>query len=121
MPTARAGVKAYRNLTRRAWSLRVDGRVVGHVPAIALAGVTFRASEASRLRCLRTGSRDVHAVARGLPLVGVPRPPGAFRFHYRLSAPGFRLADGTPISSAAAVWLEADGTAWCLAPRSGFP
>jgi hypothetical protein len=117
MPTPSDGVEAYRNLTRRSWSVRVAGRVVGHVPAIALAGVTLRASDAARLRCLRTGSRDVHAVARGLPLVGVPRPPGALRFSYRLTASGFRLADGTPINSAAAVWLEADGSAWCLAPR----
>ncbi|MGU3665679.1 hypothetical protein ACLBX9_15980 [Methylobacterium sp. A49B] len=108
----------YRNLTRRAWSVRVAGRVVGYVPEIALAGVTLRASEAARLRCLQAASRDVHAWARGLPLVGVPRPGGAVSFGYRLSVSGFRLADGTPISSAAAVWLEADGAAWALAPRS---
>lgn len=108
----------YRNLTRGSWSVRVEGRVVGHVPAIALVGVTLRASEAARLRCLRTGSRDVHAWARGIPLVGVPRTAGAIPFTYRLRDPGFRLADGTPLTSAAAVWLEADGSAWCLAPRS---
>lgn len=118
MPTPSGAVDAYRNLTRRSWSVRVSGRVVGHVPEIALAGVTLRASEPARLRCLRTGSRDVHAWARGLPLVGVPRPPGAVRFRYRLCQPGFRLPDGTPLTSAAAVWLEADGSAWCLAPRS---
>lgn len=117
MPTPSGGVEAYRNLTRRSWSVRVDGRVVGHVPTIALAGATLRASDAARLRCLRTGYRDVHAVARGFPLVGVPRPPGALRFSYCLSASGFQLADGTLIAAAAAVWLEADGSAWCLAPR----
>ncbi|WP_342110737.1 hypothetical protein [Methylobacterium sp. SI9] len=121
MPTRSDGVEAYRNLTRRSWSVRAGGRVVGHVPAIALAGVRLRASEAARLRCLRTGSRDVHAWARGLPLVGVPRPPGALRFSYRLDRPGFRLPDGAPLTSAAAVWLEADGSAWCLAPCSEFP
>lgn len=114
MPSA---VEVYRNLTRRAWSVRVGGRVVGHVPAIALAGVTLRASEAARLRCLRTGCRDVHAVARGLRLDGVPRPPGAVRFRYRLAEPGFRLPDGQPFTAAAACWFEADGKAWCLAPR----
>jgi len=108
--------EAYRNLTRRAWSIRIAGRVVGHAPAVALVGVTLRASEAARLRCLRTGSRNVHAVARGLPLVGVPRPAGAVRFSYRLREPGFRLADGTPLIAAAVVWLEADGRAWCLSP-----
>jgi hypothetical protein len=107
----------YRNLTRGSWSVRVEGRVVGHVPAIALIGVTLRASDAARLRCLRTGARDVHAWARGLPLVGVPRPGGAVRFRYCLCQPGFRLPDGSSLIAAAAVWLEADGSAWCLAPR----
>ena len=64
MPTPIAsGVEAYRNLTRRLWSIRVAGRVVGHAQSVALVGVTLRASEAARLRCLRTGARDVHAVA----------------------------------------------------------
>lgn len=118
MPTPSDGVEAYRNLTRRSWSVRVGGRVVGHAPAIALLGVTLRASDAARLRCLRTGCRDVHAWARGFPLVGVPRPGGAVPFTYRLDRPGFHLPDGTIIAGAAAVWLEADGSAWCLAPRS---
>ncbi len=97
--------------------MRVAGRVVDHVQAIALIGVTLRASEAARLRCLRTGARDVHAWARGIPLVGVPRPVGAVRFSYSLDRPGFRLSDGSILTAAAAVWLEADGTAWCLEPR----
>ena len=50
---------------RRLWSVREGGRVVSHVPAISLSGVAFRASEASRVRCLRTGARDVHAWAAG--------------------------------------------------------
>ena len=114
--TPAAPVEIYRNLTRRAWSVRVGGRVVGHVPAIALVGVTLRASDAARLRCLRTGARDVHAWARGLAIEGVPRPAGARRFRYRLDRPGFRLADGAVIAAAAAAWFEPDGTAWCLSP-----
>lgn len=111
----------YRNLTRRTWSIRVAGRVVGHVPEIALVGVTLRTSEAARLRCLRTASRDVHAVARGRPIVGLPRPPSAIRFTYRLDRPGFRLLDGTPLTAAAAAWFDQDGCAWCLSPCSEFP
>lgn len=117
MPMPSAAVEVYRNLTRRAWSVRVGGRVVGHVQAVALAGVTLRSSDAARQRCLRTGARDVHAWARGFPLTGVPRPAGAVRFRYRLAEPGFRLSDGTAFTAAAACWFEGDGSAWCLAPR----
>lgn len=114
MSTIPSSVDVYRNLTRRAWSVRAGGRVVGHVPAIALRGVVLRASEASRLRCLRDGARDVHAWARGVPFTD-SRPPEAVRFRYRLSEPGFRLADGRLLTAAEACWFEADGSAWCLA------
>lgn len=104
----------HRNLTRRAWSVRVGGRVVGHVPAIALRDVTLRSSNAARLRCLRLGARDVHAWARGIP-TDAARPAAAVRFRYRLAEPGFRLADGQVLLAAAAAWFEEDGSAWCLA------
>ncbi|WP_444543586.1 hypothetical protein [Methylorubrum aminovorans] len=107
-------VDVHRNLTRRAWSVRVGRRVVGHLPAIALRDVVLRSSEAARLRCLRLGARDVHAWARGVP-TDAPRPPAAVRFRYRLAEPGFRLAEGQVLLAAAAAWFEADGSAWCLA------
>ncbi|TXN04858.1 hypothetical protein FV242_05750 [Methylobacterium sp. WL64] len=95
---------------RRLWSVREGGRVVAHVEAIALADVVFRASEASRLRCLRTGARDVHAWAAGT-VTEVPRPAGAVRLRYRLAEPGFRAEEAVVVAAAAA-WFEADGTAW---------
>jgi hypothetical protein len=103
-------VEVYRNRVRKAWSVRIDGRVVAHVQEIALVGVTLRASEAARIRCLRTGARDVHAWARGTE-AEEPRPPGAIRLRYRLEEPGFR-AGGRVITAASAVWFEADGSAW---------
>lgn len=112
MPSA---VDVYRNLTRACWSVRVAGRVIGHVPAIALRDVVLRASEASRVRCVRLGIRDVHAYARGARFAA-ERPAGALRVRYRPHVEGgFRLPDGAVLSAAAALWLEADGTAWCLA------
>lgn len=108
-------VDVYRNLTRACWSVRVAGRVVGHVPAIALQDVVLRASEASRVRCVRLGIRDVHAYARGARFAA-ERPPEAVRIRYRPHVEaGFRLPDGAVLSTAAVLWLEADGTAWCLA------
>lgn len=96
---------------RRCWSVRVAGQVVAHVPAIVLVGVVFRASEAARQRCLRLGVRDVHAVARGVPVEGLPRPEGAARLRYRLAEQGFR-ADGAIVTAAVTAWFEADGSAW---------
>ena len=110
-------VAVYRNLTRRAWSVRVAGRVVGYVQAIALRDVVLRASEASRVRCVRLGVRNVHAYARGARFVA-ERPPEAVRIRYRPHVEaGFRLPDGAIVSEAAVLWLEADGTAWCLSDR----
>ncbi len=115
-PSPDALIQAYWNRTRRLWSVRVRGLVVAHVPALALSGCTLRASEASRLRYLRTGARDAHAWVAGTPFER-PRPRTALRIGYRLSEPGFRRRDtGAVIAHADVVWLEADGSAWALNP-----
>lgn len=64
----------YRNLTRRCWSVREGGRVVAHVPAIALADVAMVVRPGARDRVLRTGRREVHAWCRGTrtELAGIP-------------------------------------------------
>lgn len=108
-------VEVYRNRTRSRWSVRECGRVVDHRLGVALVGVTFRASEAARLRCLRTGARDVHAWASG-ELADLPRPGEAVRLRYRIKEPGFRV-EGRIVVRAAVVWFEADGTAWAVGGR----
>jgi hypothetical protein len=105
----------YWHRSRRLWSVRVAGRVVAHVPAIALSDVTFRASEAGRLRCLRTGARDVHAWAAGT-VAEVSRTRDASGVRYRIEEAGFRVGDRV-VTKAAAVWFEADGSAWCEGGR----
>ncbi|GJE74889.1 hypothetical protein [Methylorubrum suomiense] len=106
-----AVAEVYRHRPRGLWSVRECGRVVGHREAIALVGVILRASEAARLRCLRTGARDVHAWAAGT-VADLPRPEGARRLLYRIEEPGFRV-EGAVVTRAAAAWFEADGSAWC--------
>ncbi|KQT93445.1 hypothetical protein ASG60_08040 [Methylobacterium sp. Leaf469] len=102
----------YRHRRRRAWSVRVGGRVVGHRASVCLVGVVLRASEAGRVRCLDRGSREVVAWARG-ELADLARPVGSDRLRYRLDTPGFRAGDeGRRVSGGAAAWFEADGTAW---------
>ena len=66
----------YRNLRRAGgcWSVREGGRVVAHVPEIALRDVRLVVQPGGRAACLRTGVRSVHAVARGsrTDFAGVP-------------------------------------------------
>lgn len=117
MPAAAApAVDAYWNQTRHQFSVRRGGRVIAHVPALVLSGCLFRASEAGRLRCLRTAARDVHAIVTGEPC-DVPRPADAVRVGYRLTEAGFRRRDTDEIiTHAVTVWLEPDGSAWALNP-----
>jgi hypothetical protein len=108
-----AVVEVYRNLTRRRWSVRVGRWVAAHMTEVALRDVAFRSSEASRLRTLRTGVRDIHAWARGVPVPGLLRPEEAVRVRYRPRVePGFRDPDGGLVEAAALAWFEADGTLW---------
>lgn len=108
-------MEAYWHRRKLLFSVRRGGLVVAHVPTLTLAGCTFRASEAGRLRCLR-GARDVHAVVVGDPSEA-SRTEDAVRVGYRLSEPGFRRRDtGEIITRATFVWLEADGSAWALNP-----
>ena len=88
--------QVYWNRTRRLWSVRVRGLVTAHVPALALADCRLHAGESARLRCLRTGDRDVHAWIAGEPADG-PRPGPAVRIGYRPSETGFRRRDTQPL------------------------
>lgn len=102
----------YRNRTRRCWSLREGRRVVGYADAVALVEVRLLASEAARIRVLRTGATDVHAVAEGT-VTEAPLPPGAERLRYRVTVPGFRAGpEERVVTAAAGAWFSADGTAW---------
>ena len=108
-----AEVQVYRNLTRRRWSVRVGGWVAAHMEAIALRDVVFRSSEAARIRTLRTGIRDVHAWARGVPVRGLGRPSDAVRVRYRPHVEaGFRGPDGDLVVTADLAWFEPDGSCW---------
>lgn len=113
-------VHVYYNRSRKLWSIRSNGIVVGHAPSLALSECALHAGESARLRCLRTGDRDVHAWIKGT-LAGGARPGDAIRIGYRPSAPGFRRRDTDEVVTAAsAVWFEADGSAWALAPTASM-
>lgn len=109
---SRPEIETYRDRTRKLWSLRAAprGLVFDHAPAVALAGCRFVTAETSRLRCIRTGERDVHAFVRG-HRTDAPMPADAVPVGYRLDQPGFRRRDtGEIVTAAAAVWFLEDGS-----------
>ncbi|GJD66480.1 hypothetical protein [Methylobacterium frigidaeris] len=88
--------EVYRNLTRRAWSVREGGRVVAHLPELALRDVRLVVRPGGRAAVLRTGQRSVHAWARGTRTELPAIPPGAveigyspFEAEFFTSRPGF--------------------------------
>lgn len=103
--------EVYRHTRRRCWSLREGGRVVAHVKAVALADVALVVRPGALARVRDRHVREVCAVARGTP-TDAPRPADARRLRFDVYGAGAFLADGQPITAAAAAWFEADGSAW---------
>jgi len=118
LPSAPLAVDAYRNLTRRAWSVRARGRVVDHVETLCLADAEFRVSAAGVHRIQERRAREVVATVRGVPIESSAIPPGAVRVRFcPYREPQFTLEDASPVSAAALVFLAADGTCWAVNPR----
>lgn len=65
-------VAVYYNLTRKVYSVMAQRRVIDHAAQIAIAGVTFKVSEASRQRVIRTKRKAVHAFVCGERVSVVP-------------------------------------------------
>jgi hypothetical protein len=61
-------VRVYRNLRNRCFSVQIGGRVIAHAKSIALSDATFKVSEASRQRVLKSGRKNVHAFVIGTVL-----------------------------------------------------
>ncbi len=103
----------YRNLTRRCWSIRERGRVIGHLQSLTLAGVVMVVRPGARARVLRTGHREVHAWIRGTVVLDAGVPAGARRLHYRpFEAGHFTDECGRPVVAAASVFFDEEGRAW---------
>jgi hypothetical protein len=58
-------VRVYFNLHNRLFSVQHRGRVVAHVPEVALKDVNFRVNEAGRQRVLQEKRKNVHAFVEG--------------------------------------------------------
>lgn len=108
-------VEAYRNLTRRCWSVRLRGRVVAHVPSLALRDVRLVVAAAGCARIRRSDHCEVIGFARGIRIESDVLPAGAVRVRFNpFAAPAFTLPDGTPIAAAALLFLDADGSCWAV-------
>lgn len=58
-------VEVYWNSRLKAFSVRRDGKVIGHAEKILLRDVTYTVREAGRRQVLETGYKNVHAFIRG--------------------------------------------------------
>lgn len=113
-PPVAVGVDVYRQIPRRAWSIRVGRRVVEHRKAVTLADVAFVVSLAGVRRIRLRQSREVVAHARGV-LVESPVAPAGQRVRFDpYRSDHFTLPDGAPIHAAAFAAFLADGTCWAV-------
>jgi hypothetical protein len=110
-PSNRVDVYRHLRLRVRCWSVRVNGRVVDHVEAIALRDVRLVIRPGALARVRARQIREVCAHARGT-VADAPRPEGARRLRFDPYGAGTFIVDGAPITAARLAWFEPDGTAW---------
>lgn len=60
-------VEVYFNVRQRVFSVRQNGKVIGHTHRILLENARFIVREAGRQRVITTGYKNVHAWVRGTP------------------------------------------------------
>jgi hypothetical protein len=98
------------------WSLRIGGKVVDHLPVVALAGCRMTVRELERQRCIERGQRSVHAWISGRLIT----PPEVTEVFIEIGyspwhAGAFTVRPGfSPIRQADLVVFRTDGTAWAL-------
>lgn len=58
-------VHVYRNLHKKCWSIRCNGKVISHQKKVLLRDVTFHVQPAGMARVRETGKKNVHAYVKG--------------------------------------------------------
>lgn len=105
-------VEVYRNIRRAAYSIRQEGRVVGHTSKIVLEDVTFVIHEAGRKKVIKTGQKNVHAWVKGrIPVrgLGVCKPPRWARYNPKETKTFVDRESGKSLTWARYVILEDRG------------
>lgn len=100
----------YYNLHNNLWSVRHNGKVLGHTKNISIDNPVFKVSEAGRQRVLRDKAKNVHAGVQGIvnSMPQDPSPEGKVRVSYNpYKAPTFvDSATANPVYSAKAAHLS---------------
>ena len=109
-------VHVYRNLTRKCWSVRKQGKVVDHPDYVLLADCELRVQPAGNAKVREEGRKNVHAYVAGQKVPLVPNPDdiqfkpltyNPFKYTSFVNA-----ETEQPVHKAMWVWLDADGKAW---------
>ena len=102
-------VQVYRNLNRACWSIRLRGKVIGHVGTVTLQDVTLIIQKSGQTRVRVSGQKNVHAYARG-KLSQANTATTAIRARYDpKTRDTFQLKDGTPIHACATATFNLSG------------
>ena len=106
-------VTVYRNLTRRCWSLRQGGKVVGHADEVTLTNVTMTVQPAGRDRVRRTRHKVVHAWLTGQLSASQDEHHCPERLYYNpYQDEAFHTGNGVPVQRAAAAHFDTQGRAF---------
>lgn len=115
-------VFVYRNVTKKCWSVRSNGKVLFHTDSLMLEDCTFKVSEAGRQRVIARQRKSVHAGVEGTLTV----QPGKALSFIKLRATGKQvcynpykntsfISDGQHIEAAQQVYFTAEGHVYCEA------
>lgn len=77
-------VQVYRNLHRKMYSVRQNGKVVAHGHSFCLLDPCYVVNSSGREKCRSTGERNVHAYVTGY-LASSPEPEGVSTCTLRLT------------------------------------
>ena len=115
-------LQVYRNLNRDCWSVRLRGRVIGHLDALALRDVTLVIQPAGQARVRASGQKNVHAYARGIIEPQARSCSGTTRARYDpKTRDTFELEDGTPIFRCGLAVFDQHGQMFVNAQADSHP
>lgn len=108
----------YWHSRKKAWSIRIGGRVVNHLPCVSATRCRMVVQEGERQRAIARGQRSVHAFVRGKIQVGVTLDNTLglveIGYNYRLAGCFTRRPGYTPIFAARMVVFTPSGQAYAL-------
>ena len=114
-------VRIYFDSTRKAWSIKYKGKVIGKALELCLTNVKFVASEKGRQRVLKSGRKNVHSYVEGVvtsPSLTeeVSTNRSVFSYNPYRGSKFFKVANGDPIEEAPFVSLNIiEGRTYCWA------